>query len=140
VIAGIPSEFHFGFDVGIAGMFHKTNSGLMLNWERFHRPKDSDSFTVSNDAYIIGPFFEIGPDASLYKSAKGSVRFKFDEVNLDFGTFIDIGSRLHTNLLQGRVLRVLLRICTQHLQDQILKVRLCVQFLFLRNLQERGLN
>ena len=100
-IPRISSEFHFGFDVGVAGMFHKTNSALMLNWERFHTPKDSDSFTVSDSAYMIGPFFAIGPDASLYKSAKGSVRFKFDEVNLDYGTFVDVGSRLHTNLFAG---------------------------------------
>ena len=101
VIPRISSEFHFGFDVGVAGMFHKTNSTLMLNWERFHTPTDSDSFTVSDSAYMIGPFFEIGPDASVYKSAKGSVRFKFDEVNLDYGTFVDLGSRLHTNLFAG---------------------------------------
>jgi len=101
VIPRISPQFHFGFDAGIAGMFQKTNSTLMLNWERFHTPKDSNTFTVSDSAFMIGPFFEIGPDASIYKSAKGSVRFHFDEVNLDYGTFVDFGSRLQTNLFAG---------------------------------------
>ncbi|MCX6991452.1 MAG: Lpg1974 family pore-forming outer membrane protein [Chlamydiae bacterium] len=101
VIPRIAPEFHFGFDVGIAGMFHKTNSALMLNWERFHTPKDSNSFAVSDPTFMFGPFFEIGPDASFYKAGKGTVRFQFDEVNLDYGTFVDLGSRLHTNLFAG---------------------------------------
>jgi hypothetical protein len=101
VIPEISPDYHFGFDVGIAGIFHGAKSTLMLNWERYHSPNDSNSKTVSNDQFMIGPFFEIGPDASVYKKAKGSVHFHFDEVNLDYGTFVNFGERFHANLFAG---------------------------------------
>ena len=50
---------------------------------------------------MTGPFFEIGPDASLYKKSKGTTDFHFDEVNLDYGTFVHFGDRLHMNLFAG---------------------------------------
>jgi len=101
VIPEINTDIHFGFDVGIAGTFHGANSSLMLNWERFHSSNDSGTFTVSSSSFMIGPFFEIGPDASVYKTATGQVNFHFDEVNLDYGTFVRFGNRLHLNLFAG---------------------------------------
>jgi hypothetical protein len=50
---------------------------------------------------MIGPFFEIGPDASDYKNSTGKVHFHFDEVNLDYGTFINFGNSLNMNLFGG---------------------------------------
>jgi hypothetical protein len=100
-IREISPEFHFGFDLGIASIFHGANSNLMLNWERYHSPKDSSSHNVSNANDMIGPFFEIGPDASVYKKAKGKTRFHFDEVNLDYGTFVHLGKSLKMNLFAG---------------------------------------
>ena len=97
----IRPDFHFGFDLGIAGMFHSAQSSLMVNWERYHSPTDSHSNTVSSTAFMTGPFFEIGPDASLYKKSKGTTDFHFDEVNLDYGTFVHFGDRLHMNLFAG---------------------------------------
>jgi hypothetical protein len=101
VIQEIPSDFHFGFDVGIGGIFHGAKSSLKLNWERYHTEKDSNSKTVSSTNNMIGPFFEIGPDASSYKKSKGSTKYHFDEVNLTYGTFINFGKSLHTNLFVG---------------------------------------
>lgn len=101
VIEEISPDFHFGFDVGIAGIFKDAKSTLMLNWVRYHSSNDSKSHTVPTSDDMIGPFFEIGPDASTYKQSKGSVNFHFDEVNLNYGTFVQFGSRLHTNLFAG---------------------------------------
>lgn len=101
VIPQISPDFQFAFDVGIAGIFHGANSTLMLNWERMHSSDESASRTVSSSAYMIGPFFEIGPDASVYKTSTGKVNFNFDEVNLDYGTFVQFGKLLRTNFFAG---------------------------------------
>lgn len=101
VIPEIAPDFHFGFDLGLVGVFHEASSALMLNWERYHSSNDSDSMTVNNINNMIGPFFEIGPDASTYKQAKGSIHFHFDQVNLDYGTFVHFGNRMETNWFAG---------------------------------------
>jgi hypothetical protein len=100
VIHEISPDYHFGFDVGVAGICHGTSSTLALNWERLHTSNDHNS-TNPPSTSMVGPFFEIGPDSSFYKKAKGSVHFHFDEVSLDFGTFVKFGSRLRTNLFAG---------------------------------------
>ena len=100
-IKEISPDLHFGFDVGVAGVFHRAESVLMLNWQRYHSPKDSDATTVSSQTYMVGPFFEIGPDASDYKTSKASTYFHFDEVNANYGTLVPIGKLLRMNLFAG---------------------------------------
>jgi hypothetical protein len=95
----IATDYHFGFDVALRGMFHHTNTNLALNWEHFHST-DSAKKTVSSNN-MIGPFFEIGPDASPYKKAHGKVSFHFDEVDLTYGIFVNFGNRLRTNFFSG---------------------------------------
>ncbi len=98
-IHGVDTDYHFGFDVGVRGIFHSTNSNLALNWEHFHS-SDTSSKTVATEN-MIGPFFEIGPDASAYTKARGTVTYDFDEVNLDYGTYVNFGDRLQSNLFSG---------------------------------------
>ncbi|MBS0620715.1 MAG: hypothetical protein JSS61_04580 [Verrucomicrobia bacterium] len=98
-IQDIHTDYHYGFDIGLRGIFHSAYTFLSLNWERFHA-SDSASKKVSSNN-MIGPFFEIGPDASVYKKAHGNVSFHFDEVNLDYGIFMNFGERLQTNLFAG---------------------------------------
>ena len=98
-IHDINTDYHFGFDLGLRGLFHGTNTSLTLNWEHFHGV-DSASKDVSSEN-MIGPFFEIGPDASAYKQAHGKAKFHFDEVSLDYGICINFGNRLQTNLFSG---------------------------------------
>lgn len=98
-IHGIDTDYHFGFDVGIRGIFHCANAHLTLDWTHF-RSSDSASKQVSS-SNMIGPFFEIGPDASAYKKAHGKATFHFDEVDLDYGVFVNIGDRLETNFYSG---------------------------------------
>lgn len=95
----ISTDYHFGFDVGIRGIFHDTNSNLALNWEHFHS-SDSAKRTVPA-GNMIGPFFEIGPDSSFFMKARGHAKFDFDQINLDYGIFINFGSRLETNVYAG---------------------------------------
>lgn len=99
IIYEIDTDYHFGFDFGLRGIFHSTNTNLTLNWEHLHST-DSTSKQVASDN-MIGPFFEIGPDAAPYKQANGKATFHFDAVNLNYGQFINFGDRLQTNLFSG---------------------------------------
>lgn len=98
-IHDISTHYRFGFDVGVRGIFHHTDTYLSLNWEHFNSSASSSRKVSSTN--MIGPFFEIGPDASAYTKARGHVSFHFDEVNLDYGLYIHFGSRVQTNAYAG---------------------------------------
>ncbi|HEY5235036.1 MAG TPA: Lpg1974 family pore-forming outer membrane protein [Rhabdochlamydiaceae bacterium] len=95
----ISTDYHFGFDVGIRGIFHESNTNLSLSWEHFHSSDSAKRTVPPTD--MIGPFFEIGPDASFFQKAHGHATFHFDQGNLDYGIYINFGSRLETNVYAG---------------------------------------
>jgi hypothetical protein len=92
--------YKFGFDVGLAWFFHSLNTTLSTNWTRLHC-EESESFTVPLNSDMIGPFFSIGPQSSIFKNAQASSRYHFDEVSLNYGTCVRFGDRLFTNLYAG---------------------------------------
>ncbi len=98
-IFDIRTDYDFGFDLGAEIIFHGVNTSLTLDWQRFHSD-DTAHKQVQSD-HMIGPFFEIGPDAEPYKQARGHVSFHFDQINLDYGQFVQLGRRLRTNLFAG---------------------------------------
>lgn len=99
LIYDIDPSYDFGFDIGLGGVFRNTNTNLRVNWEHFH---SSDTASISVPAAdMLGPFFEIGPDAAPYTKAHGRVTFHFDAANLDYGIFLNLGDRLQTNLFGG---------------------------------------
>lgn len=100
-IPTISTDFHFGFDAALTTVFHSTASRLVLDWERYHTSTDSNTYSVADTNNMVGPFFEIGPDASLYKISKGTVNFHFDQVNLDYGTSVRFGNHLNTQMMAG---------------------------------------
>lgn len=95
----IDTDYHFGFDVGIEGVFKEANTNVRLTWERFHS-SDSDSVQVPSSD-MVGPFFEIGPDAAVYKAATGKVTYRFDTVSLLTGIFLSFGKIMESSLLCG---------------------------------------
>jgi hypothetical protein len=95
----IHPDYHFGFDVDLDVIFHKANTNLMLNWEHFHSSDSSSKKVASED--MLGPFFEIGPNASPYNKAHGKVHFRFDEANVDYGLLVNFGDRMQANLFAG---------------------------------------
>ncbi|MCH9621643.1 MAG: hypothetical protein S4CHLAM20_10680 [Chlamydiia bacterium] len=99
VIHDIKTDYKFGFDFGLARVFHSLNTMLSLNWERFCT-KYSNSVSVPTQD-MLGPFFTIGPDASPYTSAKGTVHFHFTEIHVDYGMLVNYGNRLCTNMFAG---------------------------------------
>ncbi len=99
-IFDVHPDYHFGFMVGLGGVCHESSTNYALTWEHFHS-KDHASEHVAISTNMMGPLFEIGPDAKYYKNAKGHATFNFDEINLDYGLFVNFGSRLRTNLKMG---------------------------------------
>jgi len=98
-IHDINKKYHFGFDLFFKAPIHKVNSALFINWEHFKSCDTAGAVTDSDN--MLGPFFEIGPDASPYFKAAGIVKFNFNEINLDYGQNIDIGDHLTTNIFAG---------------------------------------
>jgi len=96
----IQPNYHLGFNLGLGYLFNETNTNLSLNWEHFDS-EDSASTAVASRNNMVGPFFEIGPDAILYKKAMGKASFHFDQINLNYGMFVNFGKHLKTNLYYG---------------------------------------
>jgi hypothetical protein len=93
-------DHHFGFDVGVTGVFASRGSSLAINWEHF-ASSTCVVKKVSNSNNMIGPFSAIGPDSATYKQVQATVKFTFDEVNVRYGQYVHIGNFLHTNLFAG---------------------------------------
>ncbi len=87
----IDPGFQSGFEVGIKCLMLNNDIGIELNWESLHG-SDTNSMNVTPLSYgtgnMVGPIYDIGPNSSSYKSAKGKGVFKFDEVNLLAGKSI----------------------------------------------------
>jgi hypothetical protein len=99
-IYDINPNYHFGFDLQASTFIQKKNTRLRVNWLRFNH-SDSACHNVPSDQDMVGPFFEIGPDAALYKNAKGSVKFHFNNVNINYSQFINICDNFYANLFAG---------------------------------------
>ncbi|MDE3055716.1 MAG: hypothetical protein KGI80_03360 [Verrucomicrobiota bacterium] len=100
-VPSISPDLQFGFDLGLMGVFPMAKSFLSVDWERFHTSGDSSSFNVAEDSFMVGPFYEVGPDAFFFKDMSGDVVFHFDEVNADYGSRVQFGKYFALNLSAG---------------------------------------
>lgn len=98
-ISEIKPDYHWGFDVKLDYIFCERNLNIALSWDHFYS-KDFASRELP-PVDLIGPFFEVGPEAFTFKNAFGEVVFDYDSVNLDCGFFVDIDRYLRTNLFFG---------------------------------------
>lgn len=98
-IKTIRPDFQWGFEVEIAGIHPDKSSDIVLSWEHL-KSKDSTCKHVAS-SNRIGPFFEVGPSADLYKKARGKVFFDFDAINLNYGSFLQIGTDWQANVCFG---------------------------------------
>ncbi len=56
---------------------------IRLNWT--HLNSDTSASVAGTPLQMIGPSYEVGPDAFVYKKAQGTVNFGYDSVNFDAG-------------------------------------------------------
>lgn len=98
-IFDLKPHYHFGFDIGFNVVHHAHRNCFMVNWEHF-QSCTAAAINVG-DTNMVGPFSEIGPNATPYKIAVGNVNFIFNEVNIDMGHFVQWGERLRTIMFGG---------------------------------------
>ena len=96
----IDPDYQLGFQIGANVLFSK-NTSLELNWERIHA-HDKESFTAPAGAgFMVGPFFDIGPNSAAYKVASGKVRSHFDQVNFEIGKQLCFFKDFYTKFYTG---------------------------------------
>lgn len=97
-IFDVHPGYHFGFDLGMQASTIDDHL-CMINWQHFDSShKEAVSVAAQN---MVGPFFEIGPDASAYSNAIGAVQFNFNEINIDVGHAWQSAEKLQTNVFAG---------------------------------------
>lgn len=90
-IYDIHPKYHFGFDLGVRSSFFNDCRSLGVNWEHFNS-KSENSRTSPTPDDMVGPFFEIGPEATPYQTATGRVKFNFNAVHVNVAQFVEFGN------------------------------------------------
>jgi hypothetical protein len=95
-ILEVSPSFHPGFEIGTSVLLDTANIEIGANWQWLHC-EDSDSFQASSAAgHMVGPFFDIGPNAGSYKIGSGTAISHFDEVDLTFAKSLCFFNDFHT--------------------------------------------
>lgn len=84
-ILELKPNYHLGFQFGFNSNCPNSCISTRLSWEHL-KGHNTASFEVPISSDMVGPMFDIGPDAANYKIATGRLSFNFDAVNLLFGT------------------------------------------------------
>lgn len=92
-IHAIDPSYHGAFEVAISRDLLINYSLVGVNWMHFSsNDKASKSLSSQN---MIGPFFEIGPDALPYKKAVGKLSFDFDKIDFTWGIYLSCSYFTH---------------------------------------------
>lgn len=78
----LKPNFAPSFTLGVRYMPNEAND-IQLNWTHLNNTAN-DSFFAS-PTEMVGPPYLIGPESALYKNGYGTVKTRFDAVNLDVG-------------------------------------------------------
>lgn len=95
----IKPDFQVGFDIGLKKRLSSRNLQLEINWERLCS-KDSTSHRTSSNN-MVGPYFNIGPDAEPYKIAHGNATHDFNAANLNLNNPWICYNQLNLNWFSG---------------------------------------
>lgn len=88
------------FEVGVRYVFLTSpDNDANLNWTHFYS-STSSSTVAPNGNFFLGPDYLIGPPATTIRRADGNVQFHYDQVNLDFGQYINF-KRVKVRLFLG---------------------------------------
>ncbi|MDP1585791.1 MAG: Lpg1974 family pore-forming outer membrane protein [Bradyrhizobium sp.] len=78
----LKPNFAPSFTLGARYMPSETND-IQLNWTHLNSTADDAFFASPTE--MVGPPYLIGPESALYKNGSGTVKTRFDAVNLDVG-------------------------------------------------------
>ncbi len=92
-------KYRFGFDIGGRGWIGDCGTNVVVHWEHFQSSISAVQQVGTQN--LVGPFFEIGPDAAPYGQVAGNVCIRFDEASVDIGQLICVSDYLAVNLLCG---------------------------------------
>lgn len=107
-IKAFNPNFQAGFNLGARYIVEKSGTDIQLNWSSLSAHY-KEAVQVDPASQWISPFSQTGTPptggeitgvASL-KSAKASLKFNYNAVNLDIGKFVNFGSDLQTRFFTG---------------------------------------
>lgn len=88
------------FELGVRYVFQTSpDNDANLNWTHFYS-STSGTTIAPNGNFFLGPDYIIGPPGSTIRRADGNVQFHYDQVNLDFGQYINF-KRVKVRLFMG---------------------------------------
>lgn len=105
----IQPDFSPGFNLGVRYAFLNTGTDLQLNWSHL-TTHDRNEVTVDPDSQWVSPFSQTGTPPtqtgqitgiSLLKVGRVRLHFNYDSVNLDMGTYLNMGPKLQTRFFTG---------------------------------------
>lgn len=121
-IFAVHPGYHFGFDLDLHIVCPANGLSALVRWEHFNS-SSTDSHVVGTDN-MVGPFFEIGPDALPYTQTQGTIDFSFNMANLTVGQYIYIGSCVESMLSIGAsVARIKERVLSRFSNEEETVVR-----------------
>lgn len=99
---GVNPNYNWGFLLGLGYVFPGTANDVKLDWMYFHNDFKSSEYVVGAGTNVVFvPSGDSFLDGSSVLYATGKVDYDFDAVDLTFGQYINIGSRLQTRLFTG---------------------------------------
>jgi len=110
-------KYNFGFRVGLGYIFPDSGNDIQLDWVHFN--KDEDTTTTAAPGQVLTTGFgvplinfanplvvNLGPFSTVVNNtfdptANSTSSFKYDQVNLDMGQYLDVGTRLRLRMFGG---------------------------------------
>lgn len=99
IIHDIRPDYHPAFEVSLNAQSCDSCFNGEVRYTRFHS-EDSNSTNVGTEN-MVGPFFEIGPDAINYLTSKGKCTFDYNAIDLTLGYGFCLQDCFHANLFAG---------------------------------------
>jgi hypothetical protein len=94
----LSPDMNAAFEVGLR-FFNECGNDLEVDWT--HLDTSTRDSVFADPVQFVGPSYEIGPDASSFRIARGEVDFRYDAVNLDAGHNVNLGGGVEVRVFGG---------------------------------------
>lgn len=98
-IREVDPGYDFGFELGFGILCYKTCQATHINFAHFYS-NDEDS-KRAKPGEVIGPIFDVGPDAFIYTRAEGRAFFHYDALSVNRGFYFNACDCFLTHLFLG---------------------------------------